>query len=460
MANKRNFGTLNVSGDIGPPSKIPRLTNGAGVGAGGVGATPLDATINSQPNPRSFGQFFTSDVVNNTSSLKNAANPAFRSITTSGGESLYSLLPITSDPMSNLMGSMQVKNWRQAMPNAIPQQEDQFNSSTRVRYWAKPYKPETPDAINVNDLCIMMIDKNGKSEKGSIPISRLSALFSRSFSSGVGVSGYPLNYSDTSLVEGGLLHIMNIPAFNHLLLQMQAEIFNESPEKFYELSPESIWTNFTFAGVASAVENAFRGDSITSGNGVQVRGNGTKLLTMIIEGEAMVPNWFGPHTGTGSNIFAVLKKFDIPSSYRFMFDESKGVTSSRIGNDGRAQAIRNNTSYVNTNEMIAVRKAKSVTNDGLYFRPYQMALISDPTAPLVCRSRYTSYMDEWGVERKDGIAVNVGTVVSRPYPWTEKRYNSQDPASMTPCINANEGRHVDTDDMQILLKFDKARFVI
>jgi len=341
-----------------------------------------------------------------------------------GGTPLSNYIP--TNPLSNFLDAFKMpSNFRDAMPMKIPQTKYQTNAPINNRRLVKPYNVMYPDLLQQDDLCILY--KNPRNANNT----QSNSFSIQSFINKLRGNIYD-DTQDDELIEGRYLEIMNVAAFNHFILDYQLELYNNNIEKFYNLTPDQLWKDFTFDGAAATVANEFTGDSQTSLTGLQVRGGGIKITTMIIKGEARLPNWFGPHTGSGSRLFAVIKKCEIPSQYNFI-------------NPG--ESILSGPGSIRVEEMPRFQqmKFKQKSSSELTFLPYQMCLMSDPDCNQICDIKYRTYNDEYGIKRKDGLSIYIGLLLFRQAAHLFEKYNSPDPESLKPFTNAGEGRTLDGD---------------
>jgi len=362
-----------------------------GLNNGNLGNTPISNEIMNQSSIRDSYSFGDLNVFSD-SSLSGPVNKKMRYLTGDAGSQSYGG---NIEPLSTRFLMPNIDDWT---AGNFPQTRKRVNPNVLTRRMAKPISKEI-SVIHGYEIGIMMTKPELKT------------------GTGLAVKYFGRDGSSTHkyMIEDDILPIMNIATWNFYQQRIQYRLFKKNPEIYNSLDADEIWKHFTFEGVCRNEESAAGGESSVNDSYTNnpfrkeyyLKGDGSKLVTMVLKGPAKTYNLFKNSVSPGSHVYAIIKKF--PCTHSF---------------------------YLTPKINIKQQFHETTFDCKEKFLPFQMAVISLPSYARTVPSEYLLYYDEKGVKNY-GKAIRLGTVLFQPTGLVITP--PLDPSSLKPVSNAAEG---------------------
>lgn len=379
-----------------------------GVGNGSIGNTPVSNEIMNQSSVRDSYTFGNLDVFSD-SSVSGPVRKKMRYLLEDAGSQTYggNIEPLGQRFLMPSMNDFDAGNF--------PQTRKRINGNILITRMVKPISKEI-SAIHGYEIGISLTKPELKTGTG-LEIK----YFGRD-----GASTHKF------MLEDNILPVMNIATWNFYQQRIQYRLFLKNISAYNNLNAEEIWKLFSFEGICRHEESAAGGESSVN-DGYEnnpfrkeyyLRGDGSKLVTMVAKGPAKTFNIFKHSVSPGSRVYAIIKKF--PCTHGF---------------------------YLTPKMNIKQQFHETLFDCRERFLPFQMAVVSFPAHVRSVPSEYLAYFDESGV-KKYGMAIRLGTVLFQPTGLLI--YPPPDASSLKPVSNAAEGLmetpndyltlHMDSDD--------------
>lgn len=204
------------------------------------------------------------------------------------------------------------------------------------------------------------------------------------------------------------LSIIPPSVYNYAIGQIQQREAKNYPELYRKRTPFDYWKDYSIDGIPDMISpikdrsSVFcLGSSMVDGAGVCDQPTCTMLATMAARGRKKVINYWGSGVKPGSQVWAVIRKFE-QSDYSYDYMLGNKVLTDHTG---KRRAVSNDCE---TNPL----------------RPYQLAFFALPEGGPV-PPEYTHYYDEEGNQRFDGHLIKIGTVAEVPLGHVYRESNSR-----------------------------------
>ena len=192
------------------------------------------------------------------------------------------------------------------------------------------------------------------------------------------------------------MNIINPATLNHTLCAQQIWDAKRDYDDYKLKTPWDYWAPWTVDGIVEFEQMLDGSESVTtsgfSGRYNSQAGNGYKVVTLSSKGPQYVYNYFGSNIKAGGTCYMIIKKHSMPDS--FVLD-NKLNEGSLAGN----HRVHDPMPYSNGVHVLV--------------RPYQVSFLCLPNGgPLPPEA--TTYFDEDGMLKRDGLAIYLGKIWSTP----------------------------------------------
>jgi len=307
---------------------------------------------------RDFAQRINNGIFDSSASIAGNASKKTRYFKGDQGSSFPGINDFfTSQFKAPPLSSMIPKNFPQTRPRVDP------HIVTTRR--AKSYDENT-EAVSAYELAILYLSTGNKEPNQGVDILR-----SHEFND-------LKHFGQQMIIEDRLVDLFNPATWNFIQSQIQYEMFTEDRERYFELDPNELWSQFSFDGIVKNEEDSSRGENV-------LPGYGPKILTVNTKGAVKTFNIFGRSVYPGYKCFAIIKKMDAPKDFILS-------TKSKYLDQGQSLKI-------------------SMNYQKEFFKPFQMSFIALPYnyVPM----EYLEYSDENGIKNY-GIGIRLGTIQFSP----------------------------------------------